>query len=111
MNKDDYDIAVSIVVKQAQSEGIKEEQIRSWDLYLDDARKIGRMKSRLEQPELSNEGESPIHISNRNHITELIIRHKREELYHAGVVHTLCELIQKFWIPKDTKRKIYNQTS
>uniref|UniRef100_A0A1I7W001 Integrase_H2C2 domain-containing protein n=1 Tax=Loa loa TaxID=7209 RepID=A0A1I7W001_LOALO len=99
MTKANYDKAEWILIKQAQSDKINEQQINTWNLCYDKTDNLWRSKSRIENADLDTESKFPIHLPNRNHITKLIIKHKHEELYHAGIGHTLCELRQKFWIP------------
>uniref|UniRef100_A0A1I7VCA7 Integrase catalytic domain-containing protein n=1 Tax=Loa loa TaxID=7209 RepID=A0A1I7VCA7_LOALO len=99
MTKPNYDKEEWILIKQAQSDEINEQQISTWNLYYDKTDNLWRSKSRFENADLDMESKFPIYLPNRNHITKLITKHKHEELYHAGIGHTLCELRQKFWIP------------
>ncbi|VDN02074.1 unnamed protein product, partial [Onchocerca ochengi] len=100
MTKDNYEIAEWLFIRQAQSTEITEEQINTWNLYQDETNKIWRSKGRLENSELNSECKYPISLPNQNTITELLIKHQHEELYHAGIAHTLCEIRRRFWIPK-----------
>uniref|UniRef100_A0A1I7VZ41 Integrase catalytic domain-containing protein n=1 Tax=Loa loa TaxID=7209 RepID=A0A1I7VZ41_LOALO len=110
MNMDDYEITKRILLRQAQSDGLTEDQIRIRNLYYDGTDKLWRATSRLENAEITNESKFPIYLPSRHHITELIIKGKHEELYHAGIGHTLCELRQNFWIPKgrSTVKRVIN---
>uniref|UniRef100_A0A1I7VYF2 Reverse transcriptase domain-containing protein n=1 Tax=Loa loa TaxID=7209 RepID=A0A1I7VYF2_LOALO len=110
MIMDDYEITKRILLRQAQSDGLTEDQIRIWNLYYDETDKLWKATSRLENAEITNESKFPIYLPSRHHITELIIKGKHEELYHAGIGHTLCELRQIFWIPKgrSTVKRVIN---
>ncbi|KAL3997640.1 Integrase core domain family protein [Acanthocheilonema viteae] len=100
MIKNDYDTAEWLLIRQAQSESITEEEINKWSLYQDEISKLWRTRSRLENSELDEESKYPIYLPNHNIISELLIKQQHENLYHAGIAHTLCELRRKFWIPK-----------
>uniref|UniRef100_A0A1I7W0I4 Integrase_H2C2 domain-containing protein n=1 Tax=Loa loa TaxID=7209 RepID=A0A1I7W0I4_LOALO len=111
MTKPNYDKEEWILIKQAQSDEINEQQISTWNLYYDKTDNLWRSKSRFENADLDMESKFPIYLPNRNHITKLITKHKHEELYHAGIGHTLCELRQKFWIPsgRSAVKRIINE--
>ncbi|VDN01893.1 unnamed protein product, partial [Onchocerca ochengi] len=100
MTKDDYEIAEWILIRQAQSAKITEEQIITWNSYQDETNKLWRAKGRLGNSELNSECKYPIYLPNRNTITELPIKQQHEEIYHAETAYTLCEIRHKFWIPK-----------
>ncbi|MCP9264732.1 Integrase core domain containing protein [Dirofilaria immitis] len=59
-----------------------------------------RSNSRLENSELDNESKYPIYLPNKDDITKLIIEQQHNNLYHAGVAHTLSAIRRRFWIPK-----------
>ncbi|VDK63835.1 unnamed protein product [Onchocerca ochengi] len=62
--------------------------------------KMSRIETRLESPELDDFNLHPAYLPRHNRITELIIQDKHEEMYHAGVAHTISRLRKTFWIPK-----------
>ncbi|VDM93230.1 unnamed protein product [Onchocerca ochengi] len=100
MTRNDYDTAEWLLIRQAQSEGIREEEINTWSLSQDETSKLWRTRSRLENSELDDESKYPIYLPNHNIISELLIKQQHEKLYHASIAHTSCELRRKFWIPK-----------
>ncbi|MCP9263633.1 Integrase core domain containing protein [Dirofilaria immitis] len=59
-----------------------------------------RSNSRLENSELDNESKYPIYLPNKDDITKLIIEQQHNNLYHAGIAHTLSAIRRRFWIPK-----------
>ncbi|KAL3997322.1 Integrase core domain family protein [Acanthocheilonema viteae] len=61
---------------------------------------LWRIKTRLETSELDDFNLYPAYLPRHNRITELIIQEKHEEMYHAGVAHTISRLRKTFWIPK-----------
>uniref|UniRef100_A0A8R1XPG9 DUF5641 domain-containing protein n=1 Tax=Onchocerca volvulus TaxID=6282 RepID=A0A8R1XPG9_ONCVO len=75
---DDYKLAEWILIRQAQSDDQK----------------------RLENSELDENSKYPIYLPKHNPITKLIVQQQHEDLYHAGIAHTLSELRRRFWLPK-----------
>ncbi|VDM93728.1 unnamed protein product, partial [Onchocerca ochengi] len=95
---EDYEFAWEILIKQAQSEGISAEEIRKWNLFQEG--RLWRIKTRLESSKLDDFNLHPAYLPRHTRITELIIQEKHEEMYHAGVAHTISRLRKAFWIPK-----------
>uniref|UniRef100_A0A8R1XYB1 Integrase catalytic domain-containing protein n=1 Tax=Onchocerca volvulus TaxID=6282 RepID=A0A8R1XYB1_ONCVO len=96
---EDYNLAELILIKQAQAEGITEEERKKWNLYRDD-QSLWRSLSRLENSELEEGSKHPIYLPRHNPVTELLIQQYHEDLFHAGIAHTLAEMRRRFWIPK-----------
>uniref|UniRef100_A0A1I7VKP2 Integrase catalytic domain-containing protein n=1 Tax=Loa loa TaxID=7209 RepID=A0A1I7VKP2_LOALO len=97
------------ILKQAQSEGVNDDEINKWNLFYTEDDKLWRSASRLENSELPETSKYPIYLPRHNPITELIILQQHENLCHAGITHTLSELRSRFWIPKgrtEVKRMI-----
>uniref|UniRef100_A0A1I7VVH1 Integrase catalytic domain-containing protein n=1 Tax=Loa loa TaxID=7209 RepID=A0A1I7VVH1_LOALO len=100
MTKCDYDLAERMLIKQAQSQDLTDEEKDKWSLYQHKNDKLWRSSSRLGYSELDEESKYPIYLPKTNRITELIIQQQHERLHHAGIAHTLTELRRRFWIPK-----------
>ncbi|VBB35409.1 unnamed protein product, partial [Acanthocheilonema viteae] len=96
---EDYNLAELILIKQAQAEGIIEDEKEKWNLYLDD-QGLWRSLNRLESSELEVGSKRSIYLPRHNPITEFLIQQYHEDLIHAGVAHTLAEMRRKFWVPK-----------
>ncbi|VDN00558.1 unnamed protein product, partial [Onchocerca ochengi] len=89
-----------LLIKQAQTEGIIEEEIDKWDLFYDEEDRVWRLRGRLRNSELESCSLHPINLPAHNPVTEIFIQREHEELYHAGAAHTLSKLRTEFWIPK-----------
>uniref|UniRef100_A0A1I7VPA4 Integrase_H2C2 domain-containing protein n=1 Tax=Loa loa TaxID=7209 RepID=A0A1I7VPA4_LOALO len=100
MTKCDYDLAERMLIKQAQSQDLTDEEKDKWSLYQHKNDKLWRSSSCLGYSELDEESKYPIYLPKTNRITELIIQQQHEKLHHAGIAHTLTELRRRFWIPK-----------
>uniref|UniRef100_A0A1I7V8F1 Integrase_H2C2 domain-containing protein n=1 Tax=Loa loa TaxID=7209 RepID=A0A1I7V8F1_LOALO len=98
LNNDDYELAIYVFIRQAQSEGITEEGIIKWNLYYEKG--VRKSKSRLEYAELDKQSLHPIYLPRYNCITEIFIQQQHEEMFHAGTAHTISSLRKRFWIPK-----------
>uniref|UniRef100_A0A1I7VZY6 Integrase catalytic domain-containing protein n=1 Tax=Loa loa TaxID=7209 RepID=A0A1I7VZY6_LOALO len=94
--------ATKILIMQAQSEGLNEKEINKWNLYYSDTHSLWKCRSRLDNTSTGIYPDSLnlIYLPRHNPITKLIIQHQHEDLYHAGIAHTLSELRRNFWIPK-----------
>ena len=57
-----------------------------------------RVGGRLGKADLPQESRHPIIMPRRHHVTELIIRGVHERLAHAGRMHVLSSLRERFWI-------------
>uniref|UniRef100_A0AAF5PUQ4 Integrase catalytic domain-containing protein n=1 Tax=Wuchereria bancrofti TaxID=6293 RepID=A0AAF5PUQ4_WUCBA len=98
LNDNDYELAIDVLIRQAQSEGITEEEIIKWNLYCEEG--VWKSRSRLENSELDEQGLHPIYLPRHNRITEIFIQQQHEELFHAGIAHTIASLRKRFWISK-----------
>ncbi|MCP9262491.1 Integrase core domain containing protein [Dirofilaria immitis] len=96
MTKDDYNLA-EWLIRQAQSQNLTSVEIEKWNLFQDK----WRSNSRLENSELDNESKYPIYLPNKDDITKLIIEQQHNNLYHAGIAHTLSAIRRRFWITKE----------
>uniref|UniRef100_A0A1I7VEH2 Integrase catalytic domain-containing protein n=1 Tax=Loa loa TaxID=7209 RepID=A0A1I7VEH2_LOALO len=106
---EDYKLSEWLLIRQAQSEGVNDDEINKWNLFYTEDDKLWRSASRLENSELPETSKYPIYLPRHNPITELIILQQHENLCHAGITHTLSELRSRFWIPKgrtEVKRMI-----
>uniref|UniRef100_A0A1I7VPN2 Integrase catalytic domain-containing protein n=1 Tax=Loa loa TaxID=7209 RepID=A0A1I7VPN2_LOALO len=81
-----------LLIRQAQSEGVNDDEINKWNLFYTEDDKLWRSASRLENSKLPETSKYPIYLPRHNPITELIILQQHENLCHAGITHTLSEL-------------------
>ncbi|MCP9261214.1 Integrase core domain containing protein [Dirofilaria immitis] len=96
----DLILANTVLIKQAQSEGITEEEINKWNLYYDERDGYWKFRSRLDNLKQYESNSHLIYLPRHNHIIEIFIQCQHEKLYHAGIAHTLSELRIEYWIPK-----------
>ncbi|KAK6114329.1 Integrase core domain family protein [Brugia pahangi] len=94
----DYELSEIVLFKQAQSEGVTKDEIIKWNLFYDN--ELWRYKSRVVNSEMKESNLHPIYLPRHNTITELFIQQRHEQLYHAGIAHTLSNLRSTIWIPK-----------
>ncbi|KFD48209.1 hypothetical protein M513_10923 [Trichuris suis] len=59
-----------------------------------------RTQGRLERAELPYEVKHPLILPSKHTLTNMVITEARERLHHGSVELTLCEIRQRFWIPK-----------
>uniref|UniRef100_A8QAW8 Integrase core domain containing protein n=1 Tax=Brugia malayi TaxID=6279 RepID=A8QAW8_BRUMA len=97
---EDYKVSEWLLIRQAQSEGISDDEINKWNLFHTEDDKLWRSTSRLVNSELPETSKYPIYLPRHNPITELLILYQHENLCHSGIAHTLSELRSRFWIPK-----------
>lgn len=88
------------MIKQAQSEGITEEEINTWNLYYDERDGYWKFRSRLDNLKQHENNSHLIYLPRHNHIIEIFIQRQHEKLYHAAIAHTLSEMRTEYWIPK-----------
>uniref|UniRef100_A0A1I7VWF8 Uncharacterized protein n=1 Tax=Loa loa TaxID=7209 RepID=A0A1I7VWF8_LOALO len=72
MTKCDYDLAERMLIKQAQSQDLTDEEKDKWSLYQHKSDKLWRSSSRLGYSELDEESKYPICLLKTNLITEPI---------------------------------------
>ncbi|VDN04196.1 unnamed protein product, partial [Onchocerca ochengi] len=65
LTSEDFKLAEWVVIKQAQTERINEEEKEKWNLYYDD-QKLWRSQSRLENSELDDDSKHPIYLPRHN---------------------------------------------
>ncbi|MCP3664179.1 MAG: hypothetical protein GY696_17090, partial [Gammaproteobacteria bacterium] len=73
--------------------------IRQLGLQFDDFGLI-RCHGRLGRSDLPEHAKFPILLPRNNHFTSLVIQAMHVKLIHNGVLHTLSELRQNYWIPR-----------
>lgn len=98
---DDYKVAQWVLIKQAHSDEITEEEVINWDLFCDQTKNLWQAKGRLKNAELDEDTKYQIYLSKDHLITKLLIQQKHEELYHTGVA--LSKLRHRFWIRRETR--------
>ena len=59
-----------------------------------------RLGGRLVVSDLPLETRFPILLPNRSHVTFLIVNHYHIKKGHAGVMHTLASVCERFWVLK-----------
>uniref|UniRef100_A8PL39 Uncharacterized protein n=1 Tax=Brugia malayi TaxID=6279 RepID=A8PL39_BRUMA len=64
MTKIDYDIAENMLIKQAQSQMLTEDDKEKWNLYQDEGDNLWKLRSRLENSELTDESKYPLYLPN-----------------------------------------------
>uniref|UniRef100_A0A1I7V6C3 Reverse transcriptase n=1 Tax=Loa loa TaxID=7209 RepID=A0A1I7V6C3_LOALO len=85
MTKCDYDLAKRMLIKQAQSQDLTDEEKDKWSLYQHKSDKLWRSSSHLGCSELDEESKYPIYCRKPIAFTELIIQQQHERLHHAGI--------------------------
>uniref|UniRef100_A0A8R1XP54 Integrase_H2C2 domain-containing protein n=1 Tax=Onchocerca volvulus TaxID=6282 RepID=A0A8R1XP54_ONCVO len=94
----EYEFALKLLIRQAQSEGLTAEEMQKYNLhYTND---FWQFIHRLQIPDKRKDVSYAIYLPRYNKITELIIQHYHEEMLHAGIAHTISELRKLYWIPK-----------
>ena len=69
-------------------------------LYLDKDLGVLRCMTRLSRAQIPHETKYPILLSNKSHLTSLIIHSTHEKLFHSGVGQTLASLRIQYWVIK-----------
>ena len=75
---------------------LKSSSIRNLNPYL--VHGLLRVGGRLQKSALPEEAKHPIIMPTRHHVTDLIIKDYHEKNAHSGVLHTLSDSRDKFWI-------------
>uniref|UniRef100_A0A1I7VNI3 Integrase_H2C2 domain-containing protein n=1 Tax=Loa loa TaxID=7209 RepID=A0A1I7VNI3_LOALO len=100
MTKGDYNIAERLLIQQAQSQNLMEEEKEKWSLFQHKYNNLWKSNSRLEESELEHESKYPIYLPNYNCVTKLIIMQKQRGPTSCRNFTYLSELRHRFWIPK-----------
>lgn len=70
-------------------------KILSLDPFLDES--LIRVGGRLRHSNLSFEQKHPLLLSDKNHLTKLLVKYEHEKMLHAGAQTVLCNLRSRFW--------------
>ncbi|VDN57575.1 unnamed protein product [Dracunculus medinensis] len=97
INPYEYEFAVELLLRKAQSEGLSVEEIKKRNLYY--VTGLWRFKSRLQFPSSGSCISYLTYLPRHNRITEIIIQTHHEKIHHGGIPHTISEL-RLYWIPK-----------
>lgn len=73
--------------------------IRQLRLYIDE-KEIIRCRGRIHNAPISKNSRFPCLLPNNYHFTELLISEVHKNLKHSGVLATVTEIRQNYWIPK-----------
>ncbi|XP_063435728.1 uncharacterized protein LOC134716648 [Mytilus trossulus] len=73
--------------------------IRQLRLYIDE-KEIIRCRGRIHNAPISENSRFPCLLPNNYHFTELLISEVHKNLKHSGVLATVTEIRQNYWIPK-----------
>uniref|UniRef100_A0AAF5Q730 Integrase catalytic domain-containing protein n=1 Tax=Wuchereria bancrofti TaxID=6293 RepID=A0AAF5Q730_WUCBA len=86
---EDYRLSEWLLIRQAQSEGVNDDEINKWNLFYTEDDKLWRSTSRLQNSKLPETSKYPIYLPRHNPIMKLLILQQHENLCHS-----------RFWIPK-----------
>ena len=73
--------------------------VQQLKLFLD-SHGILRCQTRLEDPDMSYSARCPILLPKRSHYTKLLVWAIHQRVGHAGVLQTLSQLRQEYWVPQ-----------
>uniref|UniRef100_A0A5S6QB28 Integrase zinc-binding domain-containing protein n=1 Tax=Trichuris muris TaxID=70415 RepID=A0A5S6QB28_TRIMR len=59
-----------------------------------------RAQGRIERAELPYDARHPFILPRRHHLTDVTIEEMRRTIHHSSVEQTICELRQRYWIPR-----------
>ncbi|MCP9259938.1 Integrase core domain containing protein [Dirofilaria immitis] len=94
----EYEFAVELLLRQAQSEGLSVEEIKKRNL--DFVMGLWKFKGQLQFPSSGSCISYLTYLPRYNRITEIIIQTYHEKIHHDGIPHTIFELKRLYWIPK-----------
>ncbi|MCP9258909.1 Integrase core domain containing protein [Dirofilaria immitis] len=95
----EYEFAVELLLRQAQSEGLSVEEITKRNLYY--VMGLWKFKGRLQFPSSGSCISYLTYLPRHNRITEIIIQTYHEKIHHGDIPHTISELRRLYWIPKE----------